>query len=172
MATRRCKTVLLALVLTLILGIVTGCSTTGSLVMHESIEGRTVRAAVAALTVISPDSNGNDVAIQLRGQVAAHLLGAGLFKNISDQNDQTADFKISIKLTEITEVSGVSRVMWGALAGANKIAGDVTAIDVKTGQNIRAFSFRGESASHPFSGKSDIKDAINKAAEEIIKGLN
>lgn len=172
MSTRQIKTVSCTLVLIFILGIATGCSTTGSLEMHESIEGKTIRAAVVALIVTPPNSNGNDVAIQLRGQVAAHLLGAGLFKSIANQGDQDADYKISIKLTEIDEVSGASRVMWGPLAGSNKIAGDVTVIDVKTGQTVRSFSFRGESAAHPFSGKSDIKDAIDKAAEEIIKGLS
>lgn len=172
MSTRQIKTVSGTLVLIFILGIVTGCSTTGSLKMHESIYGKTIKAAVVALVVTPPNSNGNDVAIQLRGQVASHLLGAGIFKSIADQGDRDADYKISIKLTEIDEVSGVSRVMWGVLAGSNKIAGDVTVIDVKTGQIVRSFSFRGESAAHPFSGKSDIKDAINKAAEEIIKGLS
>ena len=172
MSTRQINNVSLTLVLIFILGMVTGCSTTGSLKIHESIEGRTLKGAVAALIVTHPNSNENDIAIRLRGQVATHLLGGGLFKSITHQGDQDADYKISIKLTEIDEVSGVSRVLWGVLAGSNKIAGDVTVIDVKTGQTARSFSFRGESALHPFSGKSDIKDAIEKASEEIIKGLS
>lgn len=172
MSTQQIKTFSPTLVLIFILGVVTGCSTTGSFEMHEFIEGKTIKAAVVALIVAPPNSNGNDVAIQLRGQVATQLLGAGLFKSITDQGDQDADYKISIKLTKIYEVSGVSRVLWGILAGSNKITGDVTVIDVKTGQTVRSFSFHGESAAHPFSGKSDIKDAINKATEEIIKGLS
>ena len=163
----------LTLVSIFVLGIVTGCSTTGSVTMHESsIAGKTIQGAVVALAVTPPNPDGNDVAIQLRGQVAAQLLGAGLFKSITGQGDQNADYKLDIKLTTIDEVSGVSRVLWGAMAGTNKIAGGVTVIDVKTGQTVRSFSFVGESAAHPFSGKSDIKDAINKAAEEIIKGLS
>jgi hypothetical protein len=99
------------------------------------------------------------------------LLGAGLSKSITDQGDPDADYEISIKLTKTYEVSGESRVFLGILAGSNKIAGDVTVIDLKTGQTVRSFSFRAKSAAHPASGKSDIRDAINKATEEVIKGL-
>ncbi len=157
------------LILILVLGIITGCSTTGSVTMHESsVPAKAIKGMAVAL-VVTP--SGNDVVIPLRGQVAAQLLGAGLFRSITDESDPNADYKISINLTTIDEVSGVSRVLWGTLAGRNKIAGDVTVIDVRTGQKVRSFSFVGESAAHPFSGKSDIKDAINKAAEEVIKGL-
>lgn len=150
----------------------TGCSPTGSFKMQKFIEGETIKAAVVALIVTPPNSNGNDVAIHLRGQVAAHLLGAGLFKSITEQGDQNADYKISIKLTTIYEVPYSSRYHFGVLAGSNKITGDVNVIDVKTGQTVRSFSFHGKSAAHPLSGKSDMKDAINKATEEIIKGLS
>lgn len=172
MSTQQIKILSLTLGLIFVLGMAAGCSTTGSLKMHESMEGKPIKGAVVALIVSPPNPNGNDVAIKLRGQLSAHLLGAGLFKNITGEGDQQADYKISIKLTNIDEVSGVARVAWGALAGSNKIAGDVTVIDVKTGQTVRSFSFIGESAAHPFSGKSDIRDAIDRASEEIIKGLS
>jgi hypothetical protein len=161
-----------AMLVVSVVGLAAGCSTTGSLNMHETQQGHSIKGAVASLTTIAPDEKGNDTAIQLRGQVAAHLLGAGLFKSISNQGEKDSDFNIAIKLTEIDEVSGVSRVLLGVLAGSNKIAGDVIVTDARSGQTVRSFSFLGESASHPFSGKSDIKDAINKSAEEIIKGLN
>lgn len=160
-----------AMLVVSVVGLAAGCSTTGSLNMHEARQGHSIKGAVASLTTLAPDEKGNDTAIQLRGQVAAHLLGAGLFKSISNKGEKDSDYNIAIKLTEIDEVSGVSRVLLGVLAGSNKIAGDVTVTD-GTGQTVRSFSFLGESASHPFSGKSDIKDAINKSAEEIIKGLN
>ena len=172
MSARQIKTVSCMIVLLFILSIVTGCSTTGSLTIHKSVEGKTIKGTAVVLTVTPPNAKGNNVAIQLKGQVVIQLLGAGLFKSITGEGDQDANYNIFIKLTEINEVSGVSRVMWGAMAGSNKIAGDVTVIDVKSGQSVRSFSFRGESASHPFSGKSDIKDAINEASEEIIKGLS
>ena len=91
---------------------------------------------------------------------------------ITDQDDQDAGYKILIKLNDIREVSGVSRVMWGVLSGNNKVAGDVAVINLLNGQTERSFSFIGESAAHPMSGKSDIKDAISIAAEKIIEGLS
>ncbi len=166
------RNISLALVLIFVFGMVAGCSTTGDLKMHQSVNGKTIKAAVVALIVTPPSPKENNVAIQLRGQVAAQLLGAGLFKSITDQGSQDADYEVNIKLTRVDEVSGVSRVLLGALAGSNKIAGNVTVIDAKTKQTVRSFSFRGESAAHPFSGKSDISDAISKSAEEIIKGLS
>lgn len=155
-----------------LIGVATGCSTSGSLKVHEARQGQAVKGTAVTLTTLAPDEKGTDIAIQLRGQVAAHLLGAGLFKSIANQADKDSDYNIAIKLTQIDEVSGTSRVLLGVLAGSNKIAGDVTVTDARTGQTVRSFSFLGESASHPFSGKSDIKDAVSKSAEEIIKGLN
>ncbi len=99
------------------------------------------------------------------------LLGAGLFKIIADPSDQQADYKISITITSIKEVSGAGRVLLGVLAGTNKIEGNVVVTDQKTSQTVRHFSFFGESASHPLSGKSDIRDAIDEAAKSILKGL-
>ncbi len=161
---------LLTLIVVVVLGVVIGCSTSGSVTMRESsIAGKSIKGSVVALVVAPP---GNDVAIPLRGQVASQLLGAGLFKSITDQDDKTAEYKIVIDIDAVREVSGVNRVLWGVMAGSNKITGNVTVTDVKTGQTVRAFSFIGESAAHPFSGKSDIKDAINRAAEEIMKGLS
>ena len=173
MSTQQIKMLSFTLGLIFVLGIAAGCSTTGSLKMHESMEGKPIKGAVVALIISSPNANVNDnVVIKLWEQLTAHLLGRGLFKNVTGEADQQADYKITIKLTEINEVSGVARVVWGGLAGTNKIAGDVSVIDVKTGKTVRSFSFTGESASHPFSGKSDIRDAIDRATEEIIKGLS
>ena len=144
----------LTLVLIFVLGMVTGCSTSGSFKMHESIEGKTIKAAVVALIVTPPNSNGNDVAIKIREQVAVHLLGAGLFKSITERGDQYADYKISIILTTIDEVPYQDRYYFGFLAGSDKITGDVTVIDVKTGQTVRSFSFSSKSpAYYSLSGK-------------------
>ncbi len=94
-----------------------------------------------------------------------------MFSSITGPNGEGADCTITVRLTKVTEVSGVSRVMLGALAGRNEIDGAVTVVDAKTQQILRSFSFVGESAAHPFSGKSDIKDAEAKATDEIILGL-
>ena len=117
-------------------------------------------------------SNRPDVALLLRWQVASKLREAGLFKSIIVRDDQNADYKISINLTKVDEVQYQNRYIFGVFAGSNKIFGDVNVIDVKAGQTVRSFSFHGQSAAHPLSGKSDMKDAIHKAAEAIIKGLS
>lgn len=160
------------MILIFVFAIITGCSTTGNYKILNSMEGKTIKGTVVALTVTPRNSEGNSIATQLRGQVAAQLLGAGLFKSITDSSDQNADYSISIKVMDTREVSGFSRVMWGAMAGPNSVAGEVTVNDIKTGQTVKSFSFEAESASHPFSGKADIKDAVNRAAEEIINGLS
>ncbi len=158
--------------LSFLLVIAVGCSTTGSLTMHDYFDGQKIKGTTAVLKINHPDHDGTNIARQLRGEVAAQLLGSGLFRSITDEDDQDASHKILIKLTDIREVSGVSRVMWGALSGNNKVAGDVVVINLMTGQTERSFSFIGESAAHPMSGKSDMKDAISKSAEKIIKGLS
>jgi hypothetical protein len=152
----------------LMLGFLAGCSTEGQLTTTAPSNGKVVAGKVAALNVEASDPA---IAAQVRGQVATQLLGTGMFTNITGPNGEGADCTITVKLTKVDQVSGVSRVMFGALAGRNEIDGLVTVTDAKTNQTLRSFSFTGESAAHPFSGKSDIKDAEEKAAEEIILGL-
>ena len=152
----------------LMLAILAGCSTEGQLTTTAPSNGKIVAGKVAALNVEASDPA---VAAQLRGQVATQLLGTGMFSNIIGPNGEGADCTITVKLTKVDQVSGVTRVLFGALAGRNEIDGQVTVTDAKTNQVLRSFSFTGESAAHPFSGKSDIKDAEEKAAEEIILGL-
>ena len=150
------------------LAIFAGCSTEGQLTTTVPSNGKAVVGRVAALNVEASDPA---VAAKVRGEVATQLLGTGLFSSISGPYGEGADCTITVKLTKVDQVSGFSRVMFGALAGRNEIDGLVTVTDAKTNQILRSFSFTGESAAHPFSGKSDIKDAEEKAAEEIILGL-
>jgi Domain of unknown function (DUF4410) len=168
----RIKISSITLVLIFVLGLLAGCSPTGSFKIHESIEEVTVKATIAALTVTSSTPSGYEVTLQLRWEVASQLREAGLFKSITGQGDQNADYKISIILTTIDEVPYQDRYHFGFLAGSDKIAGDVIVIDVKTGQIVRSFSFSSKSAVYySLSGKIFMDEAIHKAAEEIVKGL-
>jgi hypothetical protein len=141
--------------------------------MHESIHGVTVKATIAALTVTPSAPSGYGVALELKMQVASKLCEEGLFKSIIEPGNNNADFKIYIILTTIDEVPYQDRYHFGFLAGSDKIAGDVTVIEVKTGQTVRSFSFSAKSAAYySLSGKIFMDEAIHKAAEEIVKGLN
>jgi hypothetical protein len=142
------------------LAILSACSTEGQFAQNGAPNGKVVTGKVAALIVEAPNSDEASVAVKLRGEVATQLLGAGMFSSIVDPNTGGADCTITVKLTKVGEVSGVSRVMFGALAGRNTIEGLVTVTDGKTNQTLRSFTFTGASASHPFSGKSDIKDGL------------
>ena len=140
--------------------------------MHESIGGKTIKGVIAALTVTPSTPSGHEVGLQLRREVASQLREAGLFKSIKEQDDQNSDYKISIILTTIDEVPYTNRAPFGFLAGSDKIAGDVTVIDAKTGQIVRSFSFSSKSGYYDLSGKIFMGQAIHKAAEEIIKALS
>ncbi len=167
----RAKTISATIGLVLTIMLLGGCSTTGELKMQESVKDKAVRGEAVFLQVTAVNPGDNNTAIQLKGQLASYLLGAGFFNKIARAKDEHADYTITVNLTEIESVSGVARVMLGVFAGRNKVAGDVTVVDAQSQQTVRAFSFSGESAAHPFSGKSDLSDAINKAVEEIAKGL-
>ena len=141
--------------------------------MHESIEGKTIKAAIVALSVTSSTPSGYEVALQLKSEVASQLCEAGLIKSVTEQGDQNTDYKISIILTTIDEVPYQDRYHFGFLAGSDKITGDVTVIEVKTAQTVRSFSFSSKSAAYySLSGKIFMDEAIHKAAEGIIKGLS
>lgn len=145
-----------------------GCSTSGSLKIHESIRNVTIKEAVVDLNVIPVNSNWNNVSNELKEQIANQLRRTSLSEK---KTDESADYKISITLEEVYEVSGENRSLFGVLLGPNKISGDVTVINIKTNQLVRYFSFQGESSSHPYSVVNDIGSAIYRAAEEIIRGI-
>ena len=130
-----------------------GCSTEGNFATKDGANGKAVTGKIVALTVEPPNPDKASVAAQLRGQISEQLLGTGAFGSIAGLGGEGADCAITVKLTKVDEVSGVSRVMLGALAGRNAIEGVVTVTDPKTNQTLRSFSFTGASASHPFFGK-------------------
>ena len=157
----------------LALGLLSGCNPTGSFKIHESIAGNTMKAAIATLSVTSSVVTGYEEAIQLRWELASQLREAGLFKSITEQSDKNADYNISIVLTTVDEVPHQDRYIFGFLAGTDKITGDVTVIDVRSGEAVRSFTFRSKSAIYySLSGKVFMDEAIQKAAEVIIKGLS
>lgn len=163
----------LAFIVVFFLIAMSGCSTTSGLKMHDSVEGHQIEGSNVSLRIATQDtSDDDDIARQLRGALASKLLGAGLFEKISSQDNESSEYTISIALTEVKNVSGAARVMLGVLSGNNKVGGDVNVINNITGQTVRSFSFIGESASHPMSGKSDMKDAIDEAANVIVNGLS
>ena len=172
MPAQKIKTIFRAVLIASTLAALTACSTTGTMTMNSQSQDSVIKGRGVALIVTAPHASESDIVIQLRGQVATQLLGAGLFQSITDPTGKEADYKIDIKLTKVDVVSGLSRVLWGAMAGSNKLAGNVTVIDARTGQVVRSFSFEGDSAANPLSGKADMKDAIDAASEEIIKGLS
>jgi len=147
-----------------------GCSTKGSITMMESVPGVIVQGESLKLDVVSTAKDADTVAEKLKGQIASQLIGSGAFANLSNDVNAT-DFNIVVSVKSIREVSGTERVMLGALAGSNKVAGNVSVKNSANGQVVKSFDFIGESASHPFSGKSDMRDAIERAAEEIMTGL-
>ncbi|MEK9714017.1 MAG: DUF4410 domain-containing protein [Thalassolituus sp.] len=147
-----------------------GCSTKGSITMMESVPGVMVQGESLKLDVVSEKQEAKAIAEKLKGQIATQIIGSGAFSNLSSDANAT-DFSIVINVKSIREVSGTERVMLGALAGSNKVAGDVSVTNSANGEVVKSFKFIGESASHPFSGKSDMRDAIERAAEEIMTGL-
>jgi len=112
------RNISLLIVLFCILGVMSGCSTSGSLNVHESVTDEPIQGKTVDLKVVPSNAAWNQVAFRLKGAVLTQLLGAGLFKEVSDED---ANYKITIKLTEVREVSGVSRVMLGVFAGSNQI---------------------------------------------------
>lgn len=172
MLIKKINTIFRAALLASTLGVLTACSTTGTMTMNGSTQDSVINGKNVALTVTAPEASESDIVSKLRGQVATQLIGSGMFKSITDPTGEDAYYKLDIKLTKVEEVSGVSRVLLGTLAGSNKLAGIVTITNARTGQVVRSFSFEGDSASHPFSGKSNMRDAIDVATEEIIKGLS
>ena len=131
--------------------------------------------AVAGLTVVPGegvqlDEDESKVILKLRGQLFGRFVSDGIFKQVVQEGDP-AKYHVRVKVNAVNLVSSTARIMWGVFAGANKLDVRIELFQESSNNLIMAFTAYGESASHPFSGESQMDDAINEVVEKIILAL-
>ena len=143
------------------------CSTAGKGTPLTSTGGPT-RATDMALNVHGGCEDGGQCE-ELRSELASRLVGAGMAERIVAPW-RPADLSLDVQVDQIHSVSGTARVLFGALAGRNSIT-STDMLQDRSGMVLRSFRVESASASHPFSGESNLSDACRQFASDTISAL-
>jgi len=147
------------------------CSSSGTLAVKTPKAQAIPTGKVVALAVSSAaDEDSKDAADRLRNDLFGRLVSEGLFKQVV-QPGQPADYRLSMALSGVEEVSQTSRILFGVLAGSNELKVDGTLVDAANGKTVESFQVTGESASHPLSSENGIEDAVREAAAKTVQAL-
>ena len=151
--------------------LVSACSSSGTLTLKTPKDGSIPQGKVVALKVQAPaDQDSQDAANRMRDDLFGRLVAEGVFKQVV-QADQPADYRLTMNLSGVEEVSQTARIFLGVLAGSNELKADVTLTDAKSGATVEAFQVTGASASHPLSSQNGIEDAVREAAVKTVQAL-
>lgn len=167
------KNFILATIIALFLA---GCSSSGTMTIKTPLNEKIPPGKTAALSVgvDSADKANEDdykeVLSRIRERLYGKLISEGIFKALV-LAPEPADYLLDVKVKGARKVSGVSRVMWGVMAGPNVAELSIRLKNTKTEQIISDFDVEGASATHPFSSESGLDDAIREAVNNIAKGL-
>ena len=109
---------------------------------------------------------------ELRSAVASRLIGAGLAERVVAPG-QRAEMNLDLQVTNPRAVPGAVRGMFGAFAGCNSVTatGRVQNLRGRTPVTPRSFKVESGSASHPFSGESNVGDAYRRFTDDVVGAL-
>jgi len=150
---------------------VTACSTEGR--VTPLISGNAEPMPVAATWSLTVRGCERTIDCDdLRSTIAGRLVGANLAEKIV-AGGQTAQLGLTVEINRIRTVSGVERVLFGALAGRNEVVATAILQEYRgaTPNTLRSFKVESGSAAHPFSGESGLQDAYRQFATDVVSGI-
>ncbi len=145
-----------------------GCSASSVVTKRESFLRQPITATQLFLVVNygGGDEKSKKLVDDMKANLVGRLMASGIAKGMADA--ASCERRIEINLDQVECVSGLQRVLWGVMAGRNKLGGQVALIDCKTGQALLRFYAQGESASHPFSGEAGSDSAVTSFTQSIV----
>jgi hypothetical protein len=150
--------------------LLTACNSSGTLAVSTPKAEPIPAGKVVALNVTSAeDEDSQDAAGRLRNDLFGRLVTEGVFKQVV-QPAESADYRMTVALSGVEEVSQASRILFGVLAGSNELKAAVTLVNA-AGTVVEQFTVTGESASHPLSSENGIEDAVREAATKVVQAL-
>jgi len=171
------KRITMLIFLALVFGVLSACSSSGQMKMLQPLK-ETERIDHNATTVLNvvpgeglqPDEDLREIILNLRGQLFGRLVSDGVFKQVVHEGDP-AKYYVRVQVNVADQVSMGARIMFGVLAGANELDVRVEVFEESSDNSIMTFTASGESASHPFSGESEMEDSIREVVNKIILTL-
>ncbi len=160
----------LTLVLPIIL-VVAACSSSGKLNVSKQKSESIPPNRTVSLIVKSDTTGGSQEMVQrLRSELFGRLVSEAVFKHVLHPQDK-GDYLTEVHVLNAEKVSQGARILFGVLAGANKLRSTVKLSDTATGRVVTSFDVEGESASHPLSSENGMEDAIREVVSKMIVAL-
>ncbi len=145
-----------------------GCSAEGQIMVHASAPATNLPANPSlrlVVNAVAPDST--DQLLDIRAAILSQLSATGQYSKVVLDNEPT-DLVVTIDITKYAKVSVGERLLVGALAGRNRVGGEVTVTQTATNAVIKTFEADGASAAHPLSSESGLSDAVREMAKQVV----
>lgn len=163
--------------LALAVSVLPACSSSGQMKMLQPLNDsqRIDHTATTVLDVVpgeglEPDEDLREIILNIRGQLFGRLVSDGVFKQVVHEGE-AAKYFVRVIVNVADQVSMGARIAFGVLAGANELDVRIEVFEKSSENSIMTFTASGESASHPFSGESEMEDSIREVVNKIILTL-
>lgn len=153
-----------------------GCSSTGRKQIIQPLQNpippdSTVALSVQAKSDIDADEEEIAEAVQnLKALLHYRLVSEGIFREVM-LHEGLADYRMDIQLLGVSEVSQISRVLFGVMAGSNTLEVSVVLYRENSDAPLASFTVSGKSAAHPYSSEAGMDDTLREVVDEIIPML-
>jgi hypothetical protein len=144
-----------------------GCSAEGQMTVHSSAAATNLPANPSlrlVVNAVAPDST--DQLLDIRAAIFSQLSATGQYSKVVLDNEPT-DLVMTVDITKYAKVSVGERLLVGALAGRNRVGGEVTVTQTATNAVLKTFEADGSSAAHPLSSESGMSDAVRELAKQV-----
>ncbi|NKB24006.1 MAG: DUF4410 domain-containing protein [Kiritimatiellae bacterium] len=150
---------------------VSGCASTGTILLHDSVTVKLSNFKNMMLDVTSQVSDSGQGVVQLESEIISRLRTKGLFERVFSRaagDDAPHDLTVLVTIKEIRKVSPGARVTLGAFAGQGKMIVNIQLLDASSGSVVAQATAEGKtSGGTVFAGTTP--QAVSKIADEVVK---
>lgn len=168
------QTVSKLVIVLFVVGLVSACSSSGTLTVTQPKSQGIPPGKTASLSVEPGAAElrpiHQEVATRVRDRLFGKLVSEGIFKAVV-RVPEPADYSMDVKVRGARQVSTAARMWLGAMAGPNTLSLAVHVQDLKTNRLVTEFDVTGTSAAHPFSSEAGLDDAVREAVDRIAQAL-
>ena len=153
--------------------LVSGCASTSTIQLHDSVTVRLSRFKSVVLDVRSEVPNSSGEVAQLESEIMSRLRTKGLFERVLSRaasGDAKHDLTVLVTIKQLRRVSHQARMMVGAFAGRGKMVADIQLRDASSEAVIGQATAVGKtSGGTVFAGTTS--QAVSMIADEVVKLL-
>lgn len=155
---------------------VAACSSSGRTSVLTENPDPIRRGATASLSVVSvaekPLRKQFEVEQSLRENISERLVNSGIFRRVSINPDEAADYRINIRIDGMRIRSGAARVIFGIFAGRSYVRVHVDLLQTNPHRLLRSFETTGYGGKTAVSARSyGYDDPVREIVAQVIKNI-